>query len=251
LKKTFEKEKVDIVVHLAAQAGVRYSLINPFVYQKTNVLGTLNLLELARKYKIKKFIFASSSSVYGNNEKVPFSENDKVNNPASLYGATKIAGEAICKSYHSLYKIPICILRFFTVYGPWGRPDMAYFKFTKAILENKKIDVYNFGKMSRDFTYIDDIVDGVLKAMKYDFKFEIFNLGNNKPVDLLYFIKVIEKAVGKKAKKQMVGMQKGDVRRTWADIKKAKKLLSWQPETNIEEGIGKFVEWHRKYYKVD
>ena len=212
------------MVHLAVQAGVRYSLINPFVYEQTNVLGTLNLLELARDYKVGKFIFASFSSVYGSNKKVPFSENDKVINPASLYGATKISGEAICKSYHSLYKIPICALRFFTVYGPWGRPDMAYFKFTKAIMQNRPIDVYNYGRMSRDFTYIDDIVKGILKVINYNFNFEIINLGNNDPVELLYFIKAIENATGKKAKK-MIAMQKGDVKHTWANIEKTKK--SW------------------------
>jgi len=248
LKNTFEKERIDTIIHLAAQAGVRYSLINPFVYEKTNVLGTLNLLELTKDYRVKKFIFASSSSVYGNNKKVPFSEDDKVDNPASLYGATKIAGEAICRSYHSLYKMPICALRFFTVYGPWGRPDMAYFKFTKAIFEDKPINVYNFGKLSRDFTYIDDIVEGILKAINYDFRFEIINLGNNRPLGLLHFIKVIEETTGKKAKKKMMGMQKGDVKRTWADIGKAKKLLSWQPKTNIKEGIKKFVEWYKNYY---
>jgi len=249
LKEIFEKEKIDILVHLAAQAGVRYSLVNPFVYEKTNVLGTVNLLELSKDYKIKKFIFASSSSVYGNNKKAPFSEDNKLDNPASLYGATKIAGEAVCKSYYSLYKIPICALRFFTVYGPWGRPDMAYFKFTKALFEDKPIDVYNFGRLSRDFTYIDDIIDGILKAINYNFDFEIINLGNNKPINLLYFIKVIEEAAGKKAKKKMMGMQKGDVKRTWADIGKAKKLLGWQATTDIKKGIDRFVKWYKKYHE--
>ena len=248
LEKIFKKEKIDLICHLAAQAGVRFSLIKPFIYQRSNVLGTLNLLELAKKYQAKNFIFASSSSVYGNNQKIPFSEIDKVNQPASLYGATKIAGEALCYAYHSLYKIPCTCLRFFTVYGPWGRPDMAYFKFTKNILEGKPIEVYNFGKMSRDFTYIDDLVEGILKTIKQKFAFEIINLGHNKPISLLNFIKVIEKNTGKKAKKKGLPIQKGDIVKTWAKISKAKKLLNWEPKVSFNQGIKAFVSWYKKYY---
>ncbi len=192
LRRVFIKNKFDKICHLAAQAGVRYSLTNPFIYGKTNVLGTLNLLELAREFKVKDFIFASSSSVYGGNTKIPFSETDVVDKPISLYAATKKADELIIHTYHHLFGINCISLRYFTVYGPWGRPDMALFKFTKAILEDRPIDVYNFGKMERDFTYIDDVADGTVKAIDSGFEYEIFNLGNNKPITLEYFIKVIE-----------------------------------------------------------
>ncbi len=251
MDKIFSENQFDIIVHLGAQAGVRYSIENPHAYEKSNLLGTLNIFELARKYGINKIVYASSSSVYGGNKKTPFSEEDNVDNPVSLYAATKKSNELMASVYNHLYKIDMVGLRFFTVYGEFGRPDMAYFKFTRKILEGEPIDVYNFGEMKRDFTYIDDIVDGVVKAMDYCFGrkcCEIFNLGNSKPVELGYFIEVIEKEIGKKAVKNFLPMQQGDVLETYADISKAKRLLGWEPKTNIEEGIGKFVKWFREYY---
>jgi UDP-glucuronate 4-epimerase len=250
LHQIFKQHQFDKICHLAAQAGVRYSLTHPFVYERTNVLGTLNLLELVKEFKIKDFIYASSSSVYGRNSKIPFSETDNVDKPVSLYAATKKATELIAHTYHHLYGINCIGLRFFTVYGPWGRPDMALFKFTKAILENKPIDVYNFGNMERDFTYIDDIVRGTVAALDSGLKCEIFNLGNNQPVKLDYFISVIEKILGKTAKKNLLPMQLGDVKRTYADITKAKEMLGWQPKIGIEEGIERFVKWYKEYYKI-
>jgi len=252
LKKIFEKYEFDLICHIAAQAGVRYSLINPWAYEKSNILGTLNIFELAKKFNIKKVIYASSSSVYGGNKKVPFSEEDKVDKPISLYAATKIANELMAHTYHHLYKIDMVGLRYFTVYGPFGRPDMAMFKFTKNIFEDKLIEVYNFGNMERDFTYIDDIVDGTIKAINFCLNnndiCEIINLGNSKPVELNYFIELLEKEIGKEAKKNLLPLQPGDVLKTYADITKAKKLLGWEPKTEIEEGVKKFVEWYRKYY---
>ncbi len=252
LKKIFEKYEFDLICHIAAQAGVRYSLINPWAYEKSNILGTLNIFELAKKFNIKKVIYASSSSVYGGNKKVPFSEEDKVDKPISLYAATKIANELMAHTYHHLYKIDMVGLRYFTVYGPFGRPDMAMFKFTKNIFEDKPIEVYNFGNMKRDFTYIDDIVEGTIKAINFclnnDDICEIINLGNSKPVELNYFIELLEKEIGKEAKKNLLPLQPGDVLKTYADITKAKKLLGWEPKTEIEEGVKKFVEWYRDYY---
>lgn len=250
LEKIFSNNAFDAICHLAAQAGVRYSLENPFAYEKTNVLGTLNLLELARRYQIQNFIFASSSSVYGGNTKVPFSETDPVNNPISLYAATKKADELMAYTYHHLYGLHCTGLRFFNVYGPWGRPDMALFKFTKAIIEEKPIDVYNHGNMQRDFTYIDDIVHGVVRAIDKNSGYEIYNLGNNNPVSLEYFISVIEKNIVKTAKKSLLPMQKGDVPKTWADIRRAKEKLDWEPKVGIEEGVRRFVEWYREYHKI-
>jgi len=253
LKKIFEKYNFDVVCHQAAQAGVRYSLINPWIYERSNVLGTLNIFELARKFNIKKIVYASSSSVYGGNKKIPFSEDDIVNKPVSLYAATKIANELMAHTYHHLYKIDFIGLRYFTIYGPWGRPDMALFKFTKAIFENKPIDIYNYGNMKRDFTYIDDIIDGTIRAIEFCLNnnvCEIINLGNSKPIELDYFIKILEKEVGKEAKKNLLPLQPGDVIETYADISKAKLLLKWEPKISIEEGIKKFIEWYKEYNKI-
>jgi len=213
----------------------------------------LNIFELAKKFNIRKVIYAFSSSVYGGNKKVPFSEEDRVDKPISLYAATKIANELMAHTYHHLYKIDTVGLRYFTVYGPWGRPDMAMFKFTKNIFEDKPIEVYNFGNMKRDFTYIDDIVDGTIKAIDFCLNSEdiceIINLGNSKPVELNYFIELLEKEIGKEAKKNFLPLQPGDVPETYADITKAKKILGWEPKTEIEEGVKKFVEWYRDYYR--
>ncbi len=247
-EKIFKKYKFDKICHLAAQAGVRYSLKNPLAYTSSNIVATVNLFELARKYNVKNFIFGSSSSVYGNNKKIPFSEKDKADFPVSLYGATKKSGEAIAHAYHDLFKINCTVLRFFTVYGPWGRPDMAYFSFTESIIKKRPIKVFNQGKMKRDFTYIDDIVQGTVKAVEKCYPYEVINLGNNKPIELEYFIACIEKAVGKKAIKQYHPFQLGDVSETWTDIKKAKKLLNFKPQISIEQGIGNFVDWYKKYY---
>ncbi len=250
LKKIFEENKIDIVCHQAAQAGVRYSLEAPLVYEKSNLRGTLNLLELSKDFKVEKIVFASSSSVYGARNKVPFSEDDRTDRPTSLYAATKKAMEVLCYSYHSLYKIPMIGLRYFTVFGPWGRPDMAFFKFTKNILERKPIDVYGEGNMKRDFTYIDDIVDGIKSVIEKDFDFEIFNLGYGQPTNLMDFIKTIEQGVGKKAEKKLLPMQKGDVSVTYADISKAKNMLGWEPKISLQKGIGNFIDWYKSYYNI-
>lgn len=250
LEKIFKENKIHKICHLGAQAGVRYSIEHPDVYIQTNIVGMMNLLEMARHYKIKDFIFASSSSVYGNNKKLPFSESDSVDTPISLYAATKKADELMAYTYHHLYGLNCTGLRFFTVYGPWGRPDMAYFKFTKAILAKKQIELYNHGRHSRDFTYIDDIINGIMNAIDKPFAYEIINLGNNKIVELQYFISLIEKELGKKARKKMASQQLGDVKTTYADVKKAKKILNYHPETNIEEGIANFIKWYKDYYLI-
>ena len=249
LEKIFQKEKIDKVIHLAGMAGVRSSLDDPFLYEDVNVRGTINLLELAVKYKIKNFVFASSSSVYGNNKKTPFSESDSVDYPISPYAATKKADELFAHIYSHIYKLPVTGLRYFTVYGPWGRPDMAYFLFAEAISKGKPIKVYNYGKMTRNFTYIDDIVSGTIKVLDTPRKYEIMNIGGDREDTLLRFIEVIEKNMGKIAKKKMLPMQLGDVYQTVADIRKLRKL-GWKPTTRIEEGLKKFVEWYRNYYKV-
>ncbi len=249
LKNIFEEERIDIIFHLAAQAGVRYSLEDPFAYESSNILGTLNILELSKDYGIKKIVFASSSSVYGNSSKEYFSEEDDTSSPISLYAATKKATEVICHSYHSLYDIPMVGLRYFTVYGPYGRPDMALFKFTDAIIKGEEIDVYGEGKMERSFTYIDDIVDGTVKAMEANFSWEIFNLGS-KSVSLASLIEEIEKSATKKAEKKFMPIQKGDVLRTSADTSKAKKLLDWEPKVSIDLGVKNFVDWYREYYSL-
>ncbi len=248
LKKVFQKNKFDAICHLAARAGVRYSIDNPYIYQKTNVEGTLNMLDLAKEFGIKNFIFASSSSVYGGNKKIPFSETDTVDHPISMYAATKKATEVMAHVYHHLYQMNCTGLRFFTVYGPWGRPDMALFKFTKSILANKPIDVFNHGDHHRDFTYIDDIVRGVVAAIDKSYPYEIINLGNSRTESLTDFIATIEKCLGIKAKKNMLPMQKGDVHKTHADTTKAKKLLGFQPTTNIDVGIRNFINWYKEYY---
>lgn len=243
----FDRFQPDSVIHLAAQAGVRYSLTNPFVYEQSNMLGTLNLLELCRHKKIKRFIFASSSSVYGKNKKIPFSETDNVDIPISLYAATKKANELYAHTYHHLYGIECIGLRFFTVYGPWGRPDMAAWLFADAITDNKPIDVYNFGKMKRDFTFVNDIVKGVVACLDAPLEsgYEIINLGNHKSVELMRFIEIIEENLNKKAEKNMMEIQPGDVPETFADTEKARKILGFVPNTSIEYGIEKFIEWFK------
>lgn len=249
LEKVFKKEKPDQIMHLAAMAGVRYSLEQPLLYGEVNFMGTLNLLELARRHKVKNFVYASSSSVYGANKKVPFSETDRVDNPISTYAATKKSTELLAHMYSHTFSLNTTGLRFFTVYGPWGRPDMAYFSFTQKILAGKKIDVYNFGKMMRDFTYIDDIVAGIIKVLDKTSRCEIMNIGADKPEKLSKFISVLEDSLGMKAKKNYMPMQPGDVPRTMADVRKLRKL-GWKPTTRIEEGIKKFVEWYKNYYNV-
>jgi len=245
LRKVFLEHQIDMVCHLAAQAGVRYSLKNPFIYEETNVKGTLNLLDLAKEFKVEGFIFASSSSVYGGSKKIPFSESDPIFEPISLYAATKKAAEALVFTYHHLYKIPSTILRYFSVYGPFWRPDLALCKFVRAILNDETIEVYNFGKMKRDFTYIDDIVAGTISALEKNYPFEIFNLGNNHPIELNYFIESIEKLLGEKAKKILMPMQPGEVPVNWADISKAQKLLDYHPRVTIEEGLKKTIDWFK------
>lgn len=243
LSSTLNNIKFDMIVHLGAQAGVRYSLENPWAYIYSNDLGTLNIFELARRKNIEKVIFASSSSVYGGNKKVPFSEEDRVDKPISIYAATKRANELIAWTYHYLYGINATGLRFFTVYGEFGRPDMAYFKFAKNIMNNEPIEVYGNGKLKRDFTYISDIVDGIIKAMDAEFEFEIINLGNNRPIELNYFISLLEKYLGKEAKKVYVEKPKADVEITYADISKTKLLLNWEPKVPIEDGLKRFCKW--------
>jgi UDP-glucuronate 4-epimerase len=250
LDRVLDAHPIDQVCHLAAQAGVRYSLENPFAYESANNSGTLNLLEACRRRGISSFIYASSSSVYGGNTKVPFSVKDPVDHPVSLYAATKRYNELLAHVYHHLYGIHCTGLRFFTVYGPWGRPDMALFKFTKAILEDRPIDVYNHGKMRRDFTYVTDIVDGVVAALEKDFPYEIFNLGDAHPADLLAFISLLEKSLGRPAKKNLLPLQPGDVPVTAADIAEARKKLGFNPQIRLEEGISRFVSWYREYYKT-
>lgn len=256
----FQDEKFDCVVNLAAQAGVRYSIENPFAYVDSNLVGFVNLLEACRYHQIKHLVFASSSSVYGANTKVPFATSDNVDRPVSLYAATKKANELIAHTYSHLYNLPITGLRFFTVYGPWGRPDMAYFKFVDAIAQDKPIDVYNFGKMKRDFTYIDDVIEGVVRVMykppqaivdgASTAPYKIYNIGNNTPVELLHFIEVIEKAVGKTAIKNLLPMQPGDVPCTYADVDDLIKDVGFKPTTPIEAGLRRFVEWYQNYYSL-
>ena len=246
LAKVFEEKKIERVIHLGAQGGVRYSLSNPGLYERSNITGTLHIFELSRRHRVKNIIYASSSSVYGGNTKIPFSEDDPVDKPISFYAMTKRANELLAYTYHHLYGMKMTGLRFFTVYGEWGRPDMAMWKFTKNILEGKEIEVYNFGNMKRDFTYVADIVEGILLALRKEFDHEIINLGNNNPVALNYFIELIEKATGKQANKNMMEMQPGDISVTCADISKAKRLMGWEPKTSIEEGIKRFVEWFQQ-----
>lgn len=247
LKKIVEDHQITHLAHLAAQAGVRYSLVDPQAYIKANIEGFVNILETCRQIPSIKLIYASSSSVYGLNKKTPFSIEDRTDQPASLYGATKKANELLATSYHHLYQIPVTGLRFFTVYGPWGRPDMAYFQFTKAILEGTPIQIFNHGKMRRDFTYIDDIIQGIEAAIDLPAKNEIFNLGNHQPVDLLDMVALLEKCLGKKAHQIFLPMQTGDVLETYADIELSTQNLGFVPKTKLDEGIPRFVDWYQKY----
>ncbi|EHP88551.1 NAD-dependent epimerase/dehydratase family protein [Methanotorris formicicus] len=242
LVENLKDKEIDLIVHLGAQAGVRYSLENPWAYIRSNELGTLNIFEFARRFDIEKVVYASSSSVYGGNKKIPFSEEDRVDNPISLYAATKRSNELMAYTYY-LYGIKMVGLRFFTVYGEFGRPDMAYFKFTKNILLGKEIEVYNYGNMERDFTYISDVIGGIVSAIEKNFDYEIFNLGNSKPVKLMYFIELIEKYLNKKAKKKFLPLQDGDVLRTYADLTKSEKFLEYKPKVTIEEGLKRFCNW--------
>jgi len=255
----FSENKPEYVIHLAAQAGVRYSLENPRAYIDSNIVGFLNILEACRQNAdiIKHLIFASSSSVYGGNTKFPFSTDDKVDNPVSLYAATKKSNELMAHVYSHLFKIPSTGLRFFTVYGPWGRPDMAAFLFADEITKNKPIKVFNHGKMMRDFTYIDDIVEGIVKliekapgtiARSEDINFKVYNIGNNNPVELEYFIELLENELGKKAIKEYLPIQPGDVPKTYADIVDLERDIGFKPETTIEQGIKEFVKWYKDFY---
>jgi len=255
LPKLFETEKFESICNLAAQAGVRYSIENPFTYAESNIMGFLNVLETCRNYNVKNLVYASSSSVYGLNDKVPFSVEDNVDSPISLYAATKKSNELMAHTYSHLFGIKTIGLRFFTVYGPWGRPDMAMFLFTDAILNDRPIKVFNNGNLSRDFTYIDDIVEGVVSTLLNNEKkatslHQIYNIGNSKPVKLLDFITEIEYFTGKTAKKEMLPMQPGDVEKTWADVSALKKDYNYKPQTDISEGVGNFVDWYKEYYKV-
>ena len=250
LKDFFSNNKIDIVVNLAAQPGVRYSIENPYAYMNSNLVGFLNIIECCRHNNVEGLIYASSSSVYGGNTKIPFSTSDNIDNPVSLYAATKVSNELIAKTYSHLYGMNTTGLRFFTVYGPWGRPDMAYYKFTQKIYNKNVIDVYNNGNMKRDFTYIDDIVEGIESAINNNYKCEIFNLGNNKAESLKDFIKIIEKEVNLKAKINYMPMQLGDMKETFADIKKSQNMLQYDPKINLSKGISKFVSWYKKYCKI-
>ena len=255
----FKSFRPDTVMNLAAQAGVRYSITNPDSYIKSNVIGFYNILECCRHYPVDHLVFASSSSVYGGNKKVPYSEADKVDNPISLYAATKKSDELLAYSYSHLYGIPATGLRFFTVYGPMGRPDMAYFGFADKIMHGKKIDIYNNGDMLRDFTYIDDIVEGVTRILTHipvlddptGAKYKIYNIGNHNPVRLMDFITVLEKAIGREAEKNFMPMQPGDVYETYADVTELMKDVGFKPSTSIETGIQNFADWYLKdYYKA-
>lgn len=252
LPKLFEQENIEIVCNLAAQAGVRYSIENPETYIDSNIVGFLNLLECCRNFDIKHLIYASSSSVYGLNEKMPFSTEDNVDHPISLYAASKKSNELMAHTYSHLFDIPTTGLRFFTVYGPWGRPDMAVFLFTDAIVNDRPIKVFNHGKMQRDFTYVDDIVEGVARIIEKPVadrkRYKIYNIGNNNAVQLSDFIEAIEQHVGKKAEKKMLPMQPGDVERTWADVDDLIADYEYRPSTPVNEGIGKFVGWYMEYY---
>lgn len=249
LEKVFKKEQPDKVIHLAAMAGVRNSLENPALYTDVNVMGTVHLLDLAVKYKVKNFIYASSSSVYGNNKKLPFSESDSVDLPISPYAASKKSNELFAHVYSHVFNLPTTGLRFFTVYGPWGRPDMALFLFTDRIFSGETIAVNNHGKMSRNFTYIDDIVSGVLTTLDADLPYGVMNIGGDRENTLLEFIEEIEKNVGKKAKKKFMPLPAGDVVATVADIRKLRKL-GWKPTTRINRGIKHFVDWYRDYFEI-
>jgi len=254
LENLFYQHDFDTVVNLAAQPGVRYSLKNPHKYIQSNIVGFANILECCKKHKIPHLIYASSSSVYGNNKKIPFSVTDRVDNPISLYAATKKANELMAYTYSHLYHLPTTGLRFFTVYGPWGRPDMALFKFANAIVKQQPIEIYNYGNMKRDFTYIEDITESILRLINKgpspESPYKIYNIGNNQPVQLNDFIQVLEKHLGKKAIKKLLPIQPGDVPETFADIDELVKDIDYKPQVSIEEGIEKFVEWFKDYYKI-
>ena len=247
LSKVFLDFKPDIVVNLAAQAGVRYSIDNPFVYINSNIVGFANIIELCKVNNVEGLIYASSSSVYGDNKNTPFSINDKVDTPISLYGASKISNELIAHSYSHLFDLHTTGLRFFTAYGPWGRPDMAYYGFTEKISSNKPIDVFNNGEMKRDFTYIDDIINGIKSSIDNNYKCEIFNIGNNKSEKLMDLISCIEKELNKKAIINYMPMQPADVKSTHADIRKTKEMLNYRPSIDMNLGIKKFISWYKEY----
>ncbi|NLG88699.1 MAG: NAD-dependent epimerase [Clostridiaceae bacterium] len=264
----FETYRPTHVINLAAQAGVRYSIENPYAYVDSNLIGFMNILEACRNFPVKHLIYASSSSVYGGNKVVPFSTSHNVDHPVSLYAATKKSNELMAHTYSHLYGIPTTGLRFFTVYGPWGRPDMAYFSFTRDITAGKPIKVFNHGKMERDFTYIDDIIEGIVRLMdripaanrdwdetKDDIStsfapYKIYNIGNNEPVSLLRFIEILEEKIGKKAEKIYMDMQPGDVLRTYADVSDLERDIGFRPSTSLEQGLGEFVKWYKDYYKI-
>lgn len=259
LPQLFATEKFDVVCNLAAQAGVRHSLENAEMYIDSNIVGFLNILECSRHHKIKHLVYASSSSVYGSNKKIPFSVEDSVDHPVSLYAASKKSNELMAHTYSHLFNLPTTGLRFFTVYGPWGRPDMAMFLFTDAIIKGKPIKVFNHGKLERDFTYIDDIVAGVVRILRTDTetwkapeeRYKIYNIGNSKSVKLLDFIEAIEESLGLVAQKEMLPMQPGDVERTWANVDALIKDYGYRPNTPIKKGIQEFVHWYREYYQPD
>lgn len=266
----FNSEKPQTVIHLAAQAGVRYSIKNPYAYVNSNLVGFINILEGCRHNDVEHLVYASSSSVYGSNRILPFSVEDSVDHPVSLYAATKKANELMAHTYSHLYKLPTTGLRFFTVYGPWGRPDMALFLFTKSILDDKPIDIFNYGNMKRDFTYIDDVVEGVIRVLdnvpqpspelskidrvltpaESDAPYKVYNIGNHSPVDLLYFIEILERSLGKEAKKNLLPMQPEDVLSTYADVNALIRDVGFEPSTPIEAGIEKFVHWYKEYYRI-
>ncbi|MBA2368544.1 MAG: SDR family NAD(P)-dependent oxidoreductase [Candidatus Protochlamydia sp.] len=251
LEKHIIQHQTTHLIHLAAQAGVRYSIQEPKAYLKTNIDGFLNILEICRAHPAIKLIYASSSTVYGLNKKVPFSIEDKTDQQANLYGVTKKTNELMAQAYHHLFGISSIGLRFFTVYGPWGRPDMAYFSFANAIVQGKPIEIFNRGEMKRDFTYIDDIVEGILAAIDRNIPFGLFNLGSHKPVPLLRFVAILEKELGLKAQKVLMPMQLGDVVSTYADIEESAKQLGFIPKTTIEEGLAAFVKWYKGYYSCE
>jgi UDP-glucuronate 4-epimerase len=250
MERLFTEHHFDAVAHLAAQAGVRYSLDHPEAYVATNVVGTQTLLQAMKEHDVRQIVFASTSSVYGNTTALPFSEEASADRPVSIYAATKRSCELMLHTYAELFGFKVTCLRFFTVYGPWGRPDMALFKFTNAMLRGEPIDVYNNGEHRRDFTYIGDIVDGFVRALQRSMHYEIINLGNNAPVDLMEYIHVLEKELGITAQMNMLPMQEGDVKETYADITKARTLLGYQPATKVEEGVANFVKWFRDFYDM-
>ncbi|MFS0836754.1 NAD-dependent epimerase [Paenibacillus sp. 1P03SA] len=263
VRSVFEKYNPKIVINLAAQAGVRYSLENPSAYVTSNIVGFTNILEACRHHKVDHLIYASSSSVYGANKSIPFSVKDNVDHPVSLYAATKKSNELMAHTYSHLFGLPTTGLRFFTVYGPWGRPDMAYFSFTQKILEGKPIQIFNHGQMRRDFTYIDDIVEGIIRLLNYPPKnkeedsassstapYKVYNIGNNQPVELMQFVGILEQHLGIKAVKELLPMQPGDVKETYADIKELQSDTGFSPATPLETGLKNFVDWYLAYYKL-